>query len=99
MADFERLIRKLGRMVAARVAEVLSVKRKKSGWVSAFIEARWFSDTDSPSWTSKLRVDLSTGKRFGVETTTEIEDLLGHIWARKGTLFPDSWWGLKLTVF
>jgi hypothetical protein len=86
-------------MVAERVSEELPTKQRKLGWVSAFVEARWFSDTDSPSWTSKLRVALSTGKWFGgVETTTAIENMLGQLWAKKRA-FPEAWYGLKLTVY
>ena len=100
IADFQRLTRKLSRLVVARIAEALPANRKQPGWVSGFIEARWCSDTTGPWRTTKLRALPPTGKQLvGMHTTDEMERLLGQLWAMRNVQLPDVWWGLKLTVF
>ena len=47
-ADFAKRVRKLGRLVVAHVNSDHPPKRGKATWASAFILARWTSDSDSP---------------------------------------------------
>ena len=98
--DFQRLIRKLGRLLRALVTEKLSAKRKQRKWASAFIEARWTSDSDTPWRLGRLRVVLPNNKRpTGIHSTDAMERILAQIAAMRDELFPDRCYGLKLTIF
>lgn len=99
--DFQRWVRKLGRLVVAAVTEGVPRKgRKPVGWSSAFADARWTSDSASPMRIAKVRVTLDTGKPFGgLRLSPEMAGVIDRLWGMRAALFPEPWWGLKLTVF
>jgi hypothetical protein len=102
---FQKLVRQLGRLMLAEADKGLAGKKSKrkakakaypSAWVSAFLDARWFSDAEG--YTAKLRFVLPDGSLFGVQTTSDMSALLKKIWnVRKEDSFA-AWFGLKVTV-
>ena len=103
LSDFQEMIDKLGKIMLVEIKNKLR-KEKKEGklkqdkWNSAYLEARWISDGDGLGRKSKVRIELADGKRFSIYTTDEMADLLDDIGAIKNKVFPERWYGLKLTV-
>ncbi len=99
--SFQKLVRQLGRLIRAEADKAIALKKsaakaKAPAWVSAFVDARWFSDAEG--WSAKFRVLLPNGSQHSVRTTDEMDTLLDKL---RGVRKEDSsaeWYGLKVTV-
>ncbi|MFO0823233.1 MAG: hypothetical protein U0792_08945 [Gemmataceae bacterium] len=102
----QKLVRQLGRLVLAAAETGLNGEKGKakakprnnnSLWVSAYLDARWFSDAEG--FISKVRVVLPNGDLYGLlRVTHDMKALLEKVWGlRKEDSFA-QWYGLKITV-
>jgi hypothetical protein len=102
MDDFHRLIRRLGRMLAALFTEHAPTKRNRAGWESGFLDVRWVGDipNNAQNWISKCRFNRpNSAKLESVRTTDEFDALCDQVGKLRLSLFTPLWYGLKLTVY
>jgi hypothetical protein len=101
LADFDKLTRKLGRLLVAEIDQKLAEERqngkfKETTWVSVYLENRW--PQAGNGCISKMRIYLSEDGILRVFLTSEILKLIDKIWAIQVDVFPNRWYGFKLTV-
>lgn len=101
---FENLVRKLGQLLRAEADRGLTAAKSQDQagaeaplWVSAFVDERWFVDTNNSS--SKLRVVQPNGELYCLlASTRDMKDLLREIWSVRNQDDTAKWYGLKVSV-
>lgn len=87
----------LQEMAAAALSEIKSQIGKKK-WKLGFVDIR--APVQGTSWMHKLRVELSDKTIVrSLDAPVGVIALLTKVWDAKDKLFPQKWYGLKLTVF
>jgi hypothetical protein len=104
VADFQKMIEQLAELLTKGIRKGLREAKKERRlehcrWKSAFLDARWISDGDGLGWKYKLRIELPDGKWFGIFATDECKDCIDKIGTIKNEVFPDKWYGLKITIY
>lgn len=102
--QFENLVRKLGQLLREESERGLAAaeSQDRAGteaplWVSAFVDARWFTDTNNSK--SKLRVVQPNGDLYCLlATTRDMKNLLREIWSVRKEDASAKWYGLKVSV-
>jgi len=71
-------------------------KLKNKKWISAYVDRRGSLDT---AIICKLRITMEDQSSFArLHTSSEIENTFDEIWRSKDSIFPEKWYGVKLTV-
>jgi hypothetical protein len=100
--DFQRIIRKLGRLLVALFEEQARTKRKRPGWESGFIDVRWIGDIPDNvhNLIAKIRFTRTgSAKLDSVQIPYEISDLFESTGKLRLSVFTPLWYGLKVTVY
>ena len=103
---FQKLVRKLGRLIRAVTDNGLAVAKSKTKakpqaktphWASAYLDARWFADAEGNI--AKLRVVLPNGKLYGLlRVTSDMQAVLRKVGSVREANMSERWYGLKVTV-
>src|SRR5262245_38902996 len=102
LEDFQRIVRKLGRLLVALIDEQAPKKRNKAGWESGFIDLRWFGDIPNNvrSLIAKIRFTRTGSAGLdGVQVPHDIADLFESIGKLRLSVFAPIRYGLKVTVY
>ncbi len=89
---------------AAITAIVESILRKAQEtfgtgeWKHAYVDSR--SSTEGGVYIEKFRIEMEDGSIIKtIKVPMEQCELLYDIWQMKDALFPEKWFGIKITVF
>lgn len=102
LEDFQRIVRKLGRLLVAFIDEQAPRKRKKAAWESGFIDVRWVGDIPNNvhNLIAKIRFRRANSATLdSVQIPDEIAGLFESIGKLRLSVFTPTWYGLKVTVY
>jgi hypothetical protein len=95
------IVKNIAGLVVPAIHAKVSEKRwkiKDGSWDSAYIDIRWTAGHEFSI--SKLRVVLPNGRVFArVRIPHEAIELFRAIRKTKESVFPEKWYGLKLTIY
>jgi hypothetical protein len=90
---FNAMLQEVAQSTLAQVKKHFSKER----WKLAFLDVR--AAAQGGSWVDKLRVVLPDGTIRGIRGPKGQGSLFINIWALRGQLFANPWYGFNLTVF
>ena len=94
MTEFNKCVRN----IAGYIADGIGVELGKRKWLSAYLDVR--SEEEADSRLMKLRIVGGDGKIIKtVDPPPSVHSPLAQIWQEKDEIFPEKWFGLKITVF
>jgi hypothetical protein len=82
--------------VASVIFEAANANTPSGKWKSAYLDVR--GPAEGGSRILKFRITLANGRLIDLYSPTGVAIPLSKLWKMKDKVFPQEWYGLKLTV-
>jgi hypothetical protein len=91
-------INKIFDEMASSLLSIVNSRLNEKKWKLAFWDVR--APKQRGSWIKKLRVELPDGALIrDPGSTADVDGLILDLWDIKDEVFPEKWYGFKLTIF